>query len=155
MSLVCTLLGCSTCVSSASQPYIPNNKSAERVCRHIYPQKPCRKNRQQAQDAYPHTESVLGKWRVGLGNTCMHRNCFWKMDIRHGVHMYARKPGLENGHQAWGTHVCAESILGNGHEAQETPVAMARLPEAKESTSRLWKSAPGQGGMLHMPEIPG
>lgn len=35
------------------------------------------------------------------------------------------------------------------------PVVMARLPEAKDSTSRLWKSAPGQGEMLHIPEMPG
>lgn len=37
----------------------------------------------------------------------------------------------------------------------EIPVAIARLPDAKDSTSKLWKSAPGHGGMLHMPEIPG
>ena len=86
--------------------------------------------------------------------------------------MYAQDPYWKIGRQEWNTHACTETgfgkwnmhgmhmyaqtpVLEKRHQAWDRPVAMARLPEAKEITSRLWKSAPGQGGMLHMPEIPG
>lgn len=49
----------------------------------------------------------------------------------------------------------AQSDENLGSREYDIPVAMARLPDAKDSTSKLWKSAPGHGGMLHMPEIPG
>ncbi len=66
------------------------------------------------------TETMLEKWTAGMGYTYTHRNHVGKTDIRNGIHMYAQKLFRENGHQAWNTHVCTETVSeswtsGAGH----------------------------------------